>query len=161
MSKMQSEEWQQCTMCGSTAIFHLFFLAQALTQSCFFLKLASLLLPWEVVLLRTCKCQTVWFREVVLTRNLENRAAFDPVPPQMYEPNQRYHNNQNFVVFPEVLKAHSTSASVYLPAGRHPQPPRPHLEPPQLPEFHSSILAWRIPWTYGPWGHKSQTQLSD
>ena len=23
---------------------------------------------------------------------------------------------------------------------------------------HSSILAWRIPWT---WGHKSQTQLSD
>ena len=26
---------------------------------------------------------------------------------------------------------------------------------------HSSILAWRIPWTYGPWGHKSQTQLSN
>lgn len=57
------------------------------------LKLASLLLPWEVVLLRTSKSQTAWFREVVLTRNLENRAAFDPVPPQMYEPNQRYHNN--------------------------------------------------------------------
>ena len=32
---------------------------------------------------------------------------------------------------------------------------------------HSSILAWRIPQTqepiglYSPWGHKSQTQLSD
>ena len=36
----------------------------------------------------------------------------------MYEPNQRYHNHQNFVVFPEVLKAHSTSASVYLRKGQ-------------------------------------------
>lgn len=117
-SKMDTYEgnhsYKKPVLSDPTAIFHLFFLAQALTQSCFFLKLASLLLPWEVVLLRTCKCQTVWFREVVLTRNLENRAAFDPVPPQMYEPNQRYHNNQNFVVFPELLKAHSTSASVYL-----------------------------------------------
>ena len=32
---------------------------------------------------------------------------------------------------------------------------------------HSSIVAWRIPWTEEPgrltstWGHKSQTQLSD
>ena len=32
---------------------------------------------------------------------------------------------------------------------------------------HSSILAWKISWTeepdgvYGPWGHKSQTRLSD
>ena len=31
---------------------------------------------------------------------------------------------------------------------------------------HSSILAWRIPWTkesdgYSPWGPKSQTRLSD
>ena len=32
---------------------------------------------------------------------------------------------------------------------------------------HSSILAWRIPWTeepgrlHSPWGHKSQTQLSN
>ena len=32
---------------------------------------------------------------------------------------------------------------------------------------HSSILAWKILWTeepgglYSPWGHKSQTQLSD
>ena len=31
---------------------------------------------------------------------------------------------------------------------------------------HSSILAWRTPWTeepgsYSPWGHKSQTQLTD
>ena len=31
---------------------------------------------------------------------------------------------------------------------------------------HSSILAWRIPWTeepagYSPWGRKSQTQLSN
>ena len=31
---------------------------------------------------------------------------------------------------------------------------------------HSSILAWEIPWReervgYRPWGHKSQTQLSD
>lgn len=109
-----NHSYKKPVLSDPTAIFHLFFLAQALTQSCFFLKLASLLLPWEVVLLRTCKCQTVWFREVVLTRNLENRAAFDPVPPQMYEPNQRYHNNQNFVVFPELLKAHSTSASVYL-----------------------------------------------
>ena len=30
---------------------------------------------------------------------------------------------------------------------------------------HSSILAWKIPWTekpvgYSPWGHKSQTRLS-
>ena len=31
---------------------------------------------------------------------------------------------------------------------------------------HSSTLAWKIPWmeivvAYSPWGHKSQTQLSD
>ena len=25
---------------------------------------------------------------------------------------------------------------------------------------HSSILAWRIPGLYSPWGHKSQTRLS-
>lgn len=69
------------------AIFHFFFQTQAQTQSCFFLKLSSLLFPWEVVLLRTCDCHSAWLRKVILIRNLEDRAAFDPVPPQMYEPN--------------------------------------------------------------------------
>lgn len=33
----------------------------------------------------TCKPQTIQLRGIVL-RNLEDRAAFDSVPPQMYEP---------------------------------------------------------------------------
>lgn len=107
--------YQKPVLSNPTGAFHLFFQYQAQIQSCFFLKTASLLFPLGMALLRICKCQTIWFRDVVLIRYLENRAAFDFVPTYVYESNYRYHNNQNFIVFPKLLKAHSPSASVHLP----------------------------------------------
>lgn len=66
--------------------FHFFFQHQTPIQN-FFLKNATLLFLLDVVLRRACKCQTIWHRKVVLVRYLEYRAAFDFVPPQVYEPN--------------------------------------------------------------------------
>lgn len=68
-----------------TGLFHFFFYYQVQIQSCFFLKTASLpLLLLGLALWWTCNPQTVQLSGIVL-RNLEDRAAFDSVPPQMYE----------------------------------------------------------------------------
>ena len=55
-----------------------------------------------------------------------------------------------------------------LPAVQETQVQFLGLEDPLQEEMatHSCILAWRTPWTesfagYSPWGHKSQTWLSD
>lgn len=77
--------YKKPVLSNPVGVFH-FFQYQTQIQSRFFLKNASLLFPLDVVLLRTGKCQTIWLRNVVLIRYLENRAAFDFVPPQVYEP---------------------------------------------------------------------------
>lgn len=69
-----------------TGVFHFFFYYQVQIQSCFFLKTARRLLLLGLALWWTCKSQTIQLSGIVL-RNLEDRAAFDSVPPQMYEPN--------------------------------------------------------------------------
>lgn len=69
-----------------TGVFHFFFYYQVQIQSCFFLKTARWLLLLGLALWWTCKSQTIQLSGIVL-RNLEDRAAFDSVPPQMYEPN--------------------------------------------------------------------------
>lgn len=69
-----------------TGVFHFFFYYQVQIQRCFFLKIVGLLLLLGLALWLTCKCQTIWFSGIVL-RNLEDRAAFDFVPAQMYESN--------------------------------------------------------------------------
>jgi hypothetical protein len=51
-----------------------------------YLKTARWLLLLGLALWWTCKSQTIQLSGIVL-RNLEDRAAFDSVPPQMYEPN--------------------------------------------------------------------------
>lgn len=83
----RNPSYKKPVLSNPTGVFHFFFQYQAQIQSCFFLKNAILLLLLDVFLLKTCKCQTIWLRNVVLARYLENRAAFDSVPPQMYEPN--------------------------------------------------------------------------
>lgn len=78
--------YKKPVLSNPAGVFHLF-QYQAQIQRCFFLKIPSLLFPFDVILLRTFKCWTIWCRNIVLIRHLENRAALDSVPSQMYEPN--------------------------------------------------------------------------
>lgn len=78
--------YKKPVLSNPAGVFHLFFQYEAQIQRYFFLKILSLLFPLDVTLLRTSKYWTIWLRNVVLIRHLENRAAFDSVPSQMYEP---------------------------------------------------------------------------
>lgn len=79
----RNPSYKKPVLSDPTCVFHLFFQSQVQLQSCFLLKLAGLLFPLKVVLLRMCECQAVWLRKVALPRILENRAALDSVPPKM------------------------------------------------------------------------------
>lgn len=79
--------YKKPVLSNPAGVSHLFFQYQAQIQSCYLLKMASLLFPLGWALRQTRKGQTVWLRNVVLVRYLENGATFDSVPPQMDEPN--------------------------------------------------------------------------
>lgn len=83
----RNPSYKKPVLSNPTGVFHFFFQYQAQIQSSFFLQYATLLFFLDVVFLRTCKRQTIWPRNVVLVRDLENRATFDSVPPQVYESN--------------------------------------------------------------------------